>query len=498
MGKGRNDADAKASGAGGRGPSSKLHALVRRLSEDQFRQLSAYSNVYGADSKKFKLIALLRSMVVYDTETERTTFPDPGLRSLRHAAGKWILRTLHKLGIHVSAIVDAIGMAEVALEMECFEEALEFVKDAKSIAVSCGSVEWMPPILKLEKRIALKCLAPEDALKSLGKIQHELQESAQSIQFLVEFEGIEMEYFHTTRTLFRQTGEIDLERINEYFRSGFGRADSTQWPVGLRRRKLLMEEYLLKLSGEKGKACKVAEELLVLSNADPPLPATALADLLWRLLFFYEDLGELDKAENVLSEFEKRMSGADKEIYLGKYLIGLFQFSFDSGLHSHADMALEISLDEVEFIRDRMETEERSLLLLFIATHAICVGNIRVAAEFFKMLPDWKADGFREQYRVQYMTIHLILLLENGDDTGMESSARSYLRYLKKMPYFATPAKEVLSFLQGEVYQTEKPSPKNKPETLVSRLRAFQAEKATSRAFWYATFFLWVDRRWGA
>ncbi|MEY3443933.1 MAG: hypothetical protein RLZZ519_2214, partial [Bacteroidota bacterium] len=153
-----------------RPPSPTLWAIVRKIGDDHWQQLKAYSQAFGKNSMYFRLFEFLREMPVYDPDAEKEAFSNVNLGAMRSVAKKWLLATAIKLRLYLGQVEGDILGLDVFIQWECFEDAFDLIENARVLAMEQGDHARLTRLYEQEIAIARTLYVGEERIAEMTRL----------------------------------------------------------------------------------------------------------------------------------------------------------------------------------------------------------------------------------------------------------------------------------------------------------------------------------------
>lgn len=342
---------------GGRKSSPTLWELVRAIPEDDWRQIKAFSMVYGKGSLQFKLLELLRSMEVYDPVVEKSTFEGHALHQLRRVARKWILRTGRRLALYQSEASEQVMDVGMSLEWGQLAHTMEDIEEARTLATEQEEYIWLDMLYHFEIAYVKRTYAGEERSKRVQEVAARAMANAKLLLLKAEIEQMVAKYLEHGRNQLLSDGRIDEGFVSEYFDSAFYKQVITEWPLSFQIQRLRIDEAMHYYRGDTAKAASVAERLLTLTQQLEGLRQGQTEDhsrIMFRLSAYYTDLRDMDRLLGIMDRFKELLEvpSAFRVNYLRRAIHIYFNTAF---LNTES---LSLQMKELSFGTDAKKNSE--------------------------------------------------------------------------------------------------------------------------------------------
>lgn len=446
----------------GRRPSPLLWGMVKAITDDEWRQIKAFSEVYGKGSKQFQLLEYLREQEQYDYLKEKEEFPDVSLGSMRNTARKWLIRTARRLAFYQSEVAEETLDIEVILQWGFPEAALEQIGYAKELAVKREEFVWLSILYKHETALVKKLYNGEKRKQLLNQIVADSIKNAKLMLLETEVAANTMRYVENQKLNIIESGRLKKSEDESYFESDFFKSKIDAWPIKLQLEKLRIDEFNFYVSQRIFEAANTAEQALKLfknhTNVHENLPFEE-AKCLFRLSTYYSNLGDYSGVEKIIDQIRARNpnSPQNKDYYLRRYLYMLFHLSFDCGRKDLAEEGVGLWEANFDYFEAQRKDDLLIIIMLLLTAYYLSISKIKKAKELwyeiernYSLVPDL---AFQSVFRI----LHLIILLDDNDIRGLASYGKNYKRYLKQKLPNTEPAIAIIELLCKQS-NLEKPS----------------------------------------
>lgn len=463
-------------------------------------QLKAYSQAYGKQSMQFKLLNFLREMAVYDPKAEKVKFSNCNLGSMRSTAKKWLLKSAIKLGLYLGEIEGDVGEIDVLTRWGCYEEALALIDETKATALEQCEFGWLARLYEQEIAVVRAYYEGEERIVEMSYLAGMVIECNKMQSIAIDIRYNSVLYIETNKYQFALKGEFDLLSAHTYFSSAFHNQKIERWPIPFQIDKLHLDEANYIFLDRYEDAVAVASQILELYNGNPDLRATRKkehAKILFRMSANKTKLGSIEQGKKVLEEFRKvdPLAAENREFYLVFFLHTLFEVGYDNRDLSFAAEGATIWDDHKDYLLSLPSDSSSIITMLFVCSYHVAIGDMLEARGVINALYS-VSDTIKGVWAMAiYRILHIIILLEEGDDTGLESYGKSYKRHLKAH----IPAAEFGIAVLGTLCKTKHLEDENSlPSTLPILLELLQQEQGreqtTYKPFIYPLI-EWVNRR---
>jgi hypothetical protein len=419
-----------------RRPSPTLWVMTHKLNDDQWRELKAYSQAYGKQTMQFKLLEFLRAMPTYDPEAEKRQFSNCNLISMRSVAKNWLIRTARTLGFYTHEVEQHCLDVGVLIQWKMYDVALEFIEEAKQKAIDQEEFGWLGKIYEQEMAVVRAHYQGDFQTAELLRLNGLAVDNLKWQMLGMEVEEFGIRSRETNKNMFISTGMFDERIARNYFDSEFFHRPIDSWPITIQIQKLRIDEANYYFLGDRTGASASAEKILALLNGYSSIRSKLVLEhlsLLFRISAYYFDLRNKKGVEKVITAFKQLApsTAACKEAYWGFYLHTLCRYGFES---ENLSIALE-GVTVWDQHRDLLMSSPINMTtltsLLYVCSYHVAVRNIALARDTFNTLYEFSSSIRGLSVEGVYKILHLVILLEEDDDRGLESYGASYKRHLK-------------------------------------------------------------------
>lgn len=482
-----------------RGPSTFLWQVVNKIDDSSWQRLNAFSDVYGKNSLQFRLLDFLRTLPVYDSKLEKEEFAHCDLYSLRNAAKKWLFRTSKQLGIGSTEIDELYSDAQLAIKWQDFESGLEFNSSAKILANEIEDFVSLSRLLLQEQTLVKLFYSGESRTSEMLRVNNEIQANLLNLEALAQLSDFSSRYMERVRNRLASTGTLDSELTHEYLRTSFHNSDWTSRPISLEIGKYRIDEFFYYAIKDYRMASQVASSACELYRKKDSLRANdkeSFPNILARLGTYYVKLEDLPNALRIAEEFEaaRATSGEYSQLYLERHIFVLFQIAIDLNQIEFANRVFTLWKEYEEFIESTPLHPQSGMLALYFAMLNLARGNTNEALQMWKV--SRKVDLKTTHSAAMHMEfiVHLILLLEDNDELGLESNARNYKRKLKKLLPISEPALAIVSELSKKKIIHSKVVRKKVINRIKTSITLYKEKPEFARSLWYNLLLDWINQ----
>jgi hypothetical protein len=254
------------------------------------------------------------------------------------------------------------------------------------------------------------------AARKLGLYANDLENFYLDIAVLIRWEAYDfaLEYLHDAK---------QLATAHEAF----------DWLT-----KLHVDEWNYFILDRYHESIAVASQILAHYNIHPSICAIQQKDhakILFRLINNFGVVGDLTQRSAFLHTFKSLdpMASANRDAYLSFYIHSLFQIGFDSEDMSLADEGALIWEANRDYLLQQPAESASIISMLFVCSYWIAKGEVSKGSSVFNLLYR-QADAIKNVWaQAIYRILHIIILLEEQDERGLESYGINYKRHLKRM-----------------------------------------------------------------
>ncbi len=369
---------------GGRKPSKTLWAMVRGLTEEEWRAIAAWAVVYRKSPLQFQVLALLRSMEQYDPAIEKTTFENHDLKALRHAAKHWLIRTATRLAFYQTEVSGQVLDVETLLRWGIHDDTMEFIAEAKQLAKEQEEFVWLAMLYELELKAVKIIFEGDERTERVAAVSYEAMENGKLVTLKAEIEHQAALYLEKGRNTLLSAGKFDDALAENYFKSRFYRQRIDSWPISFQVQKLRIDEAIHYYLGDSSQAATAAEKLLSLSEKLDFIRQKKSEDVpkcLFRLSAYYTELRKKQKVLETLETFRNRarLDTSSPFAYLRRYAFVLFHTAFHFGLPELADKGLNVWIENTAALNLLPKDAMRFETLLYVGFHHVSQGDYQAA-----------------------------------------------------------------------------------------------------------------------
>lgn len=483
-----------------RKPSPTLWAMARNLSEDQWAQLKAFSQVYGKGSLQFRLLELLRSMPQYDPLAEREGIDTKDLYSLRRRAKQWLVRTGRRLAFYVKEVEEQSGDIDVLIGWGHHEEAMEWVVNAKQLAKSQDEFLVLARVLEQEKVVVRELYQGDDRTNALLRIANEVDANNQNLLLAADMARNAAMYLEPVKNTLARSGKLDHAAVKMYFETTFHKTDVSALPISLQMEKLSIDEFFYNVAERYEEAAATASRIVRLLKENPGMmerEPDKLPKVLRRLAAFYAELRWEKEALDIIRVLEDLSSHSDKnrDHYLLTYLHLLFGAAIDWSMSDLAAKGLKLLETNIEHILSLPVSRIKTITLMYASWYYMANGNIWQAKRLFAMITIPSLEMSRLLYKSMLALLHLALLFEDRDERGLESIGLNYRRKLRQLLPVDSPVLAVIACLRNRTNLINSDSMKASFARLASDLLIQYNSSNVPRLLWHHPLINWLQNK---
>ncbi len=481
--------------------------MVRRLTEDEWRLVVAFSMVYGKGSLQFKLLTMLRSMDDYNSIAEKKAFADNHLTSMRSTAKKWLIRTVRRLALYQSeAYEQVLDLDVLMLWGEHDEYTVEAISEAKQLATDQEEYSMLTSLYRNELQFVKDYFQGDERTSQIIRVCDEAKENARLVQLGFEIERHSAFYLETARTRLLAAGKFDDTYTETYFRSKFYLQNIDEWPISYQIQKLRIDEGLHYFLGRTAEAAETAEQLLELIVRLETIRKRQSEDharCLFRLSAYYSDLDRKEKVIWTIDEVRSRStSGSQLRLsYLRRLAFTLLGTAFQFGMQDLASEGLQIWSENKTILEGNPKDVMQFETLLRVFAQYLSMRIREKAREAFNFADEISNSIPYFTHLAVLKILHLMLLLEEDDERGLQSFGKNYKRhvaaYLKKDPKsnVAKSALELMMILCKASNLEGKPKFRKSLALLLVRLNELLNSKDANFSPYLYPMIKWAETR---
>lgn len=475
--------------------------MVHRVNDDQWRQLKAFSDVYGKRSLQFRLMELLRTMKVYDPQAEKEAFAENDLYSLRRSARKWLIRTGRRLAFAVKEVEEQFGDVEMLISWGHMEDAWDFVTEAKELATNQEEFIVLAGLLDQERFIAAQLFEGDGLTHELQRINQEAQNNLHNQSLVLAMSQHYTNHLEAVKNKLHAEGILDHKAIAAYFASDVHKSTVDQMPISVQIKKLSMDEFFYNITGQYEAAIAKANATVRLLKAYLHIlekEPDKLSKVLFNLVAFHLELNQLEESMHVIAQFEEESptSERNRSTFLLRYLYVLFGVAMDFSIPEMAQKALAIWSEQSPYIYSLPHNRLRSETMLYASWYYLAQGDIDHARSLHAMINIAPMEMPRLLYRSMMALLHLILLFEDKDEIGLESIGRQYRRKLRAQQVAVdSPTMAVIAFLRNKTNLEDQAARQKALKRLADELSRCQSHPDSQRSLWYNPMLAWINHQ---
>lgn len=436
----------------GRRPSPRLWGMVHGLTDDEWRQIKAFSEVYGKGSQQFRLLEFHRHLDSYDPDLEKETFSGVALTSMRNTARRWLVRTAARLAFYLTELEELTMDVDLLLRWGYHDVAMEHIAEAKQLAAAQEEFAWLARLLKQEIAVIKAVYHGVERTQALEKVAGEAIANARLLVLEAEIEAHEIRYMENIRSKFAETGLIDDQSGGDYFQTKLYQDSMEAWPVSFQIRKLKIDDLNHYFIGHTTDAIQSATQILHLFSRHEVM-RRKMADehgkCLYRLFAYYSEIHDYAGSRRVLMMMRdcEPSTPEKRDIYLSFYIYMLFGIGFIQRDWSLAVEGARQWEEHRNYLESRPSMRMRAVVLLHVAAYYIAIGQNEPAKRLVAQLMGNDAANMYLPYSAMWRIQHLVTLIDDADVRGLESYGTNYKRHLKRHLPAATPAITIVSLL---------------------------------------------------
>ncbi len=491
---------------GGRKPSKSLWVMVRGLTEEEWRVISAWAVVYSKNPLQLRLLTLLRSMEEYSHAIEKLTFESNDLKSLRHATKRWLIRTATRLAFYTTEVSGQVLDVGTLLRWGIHDEILEFIAEAKHTAKTQEEFGWLALLYEYELRAVKIIFEGDERTDRVAAVAHEAIENGKLVTLKAEIEHQSALYLEKGRNTLLTIGKFDHGLAATYFKSKFYRQSIDNWPISLQFQKLRIDEAIHYFMGESGLAARAAEKSFSLLERLESTRQSRIDEVpkcLFRLAAYYTELRNEPKMLNTIETLRIRAK-SDLTFpypYLRRFVHVLLRTSFVFEFPALSVEATRVWWEKKDVFDSIPKDAVRFETLLFLCAYYISIDNLQAARETFTLASEVSETFPYPAYQAVYKLLHLIILLDEQDERGLKSYGKNYKLHLKalltkdKDSIVASTALEIAMLLCKESNLEGKPKLNVSLKKLRERLTEYQLSNENSFHPFVFPILKWVELR---
>lgn len=474
--------------------------MTRRFTDDQWRELKGLSQIYGKNSKQFQLIEFLRYQPVYDPDLERDAFAHCNLTSMRSTAKYWLIRAAWKLGFYASELDQYCLDIDVVLEWQDWDEALFMIGEAKIEATAQEDFNTLAILLQQEKTATRSELRGDERDNAMQKIDEEIIANAKILLLQAEIGAATTTYFERTQLHFRDSGEVNLAIPTTYFQSAFYQTDISHWPLSFQIAKLRIDELNHFFLQQFEQSIEVVERRLDLMEKSLSLRAklsTEHSKALFRVATYYMEINDWEKVDACIEKFRSLNPFApeNKANYLRRFLFVLYRAAFMRRNSKLAMEATAIWVGNREYLMTLRRDSTGVVLMLLACSASLANYEISMARTAFSFVFESIESLPNLAFQALIRIFHLILLLEDRDDIGLESYGRNYRRYMRKVYPNGSTSRSLVVLLANPANLTNKSSMQKMIVSFKTVLHECQQARETEMWSFIYPLMKWAENR---
>jgi hypothetical protein len=420
---------------GGRKSSPTLWAMVRGLSDEEWRFISAFSTIFGKGSLQLKLLALLRSMEVYDPVAEKAAFEGNDLKSMRKTAKRWLIRTATKLAFYQTEVSEQVMDVETLLRWGIHDDTMEFIAETKQLAREREEFGWLSILYRQEIKAVMIIYQGAERVAKVAKVAEEAMENGKLVALEAEITFQGAKFLEKGRNELLTTGKLDETYTESYFRSKFFRQNIEDWPISFQIQKLRLDEGLHYFLGRTAGAAKAAEKLLDLSDRLDNIRQRQSDDharCLFRLSAYYSALGNKQKVVAIIDIIKKRalLDSPMRILYLRRVVNSLLHAALEFSISAMVDEGLGSWMENKAILISLPKDLVQFETYLLVSFQYLSNGYVKEAREVFALASQISDSYPYPSHEAVFRILHLMLLLDEDDERGLQSYGKRYKRHL--------------------------------------------------------------------
>jgi hypothetical protein len=446
---------------GGRKSSPTLWAMVRALTDEEWQIIAFIAEVRFKDTLQFKLLNLLRSMEAYDPVAEKATFAANDLKSMRKTAKRWLLRTASRLGFHQTEVAQQVIDVDALIGWGIHDDTMEFIAEAKQLAKEQEEFGWLSILYKKELKAASIIFQGAERIEKMAAIMQEALENGRLVALDAEIDQQHTVLVEKIRNDLLTNGNFDKGLAENYFKGKFHRQQINEWPISFQIRKLRIDEAIHYFMGDPSGAANAAEKLLPLIEKFDIARQQRSEEhpkCLYRLSAYYTEFQSKSKVFQIVERF-RRLAFHDSSYnytYLRRFIYTLFSAAFQFDTISFADEGLEVWKEHFELFNRIPKDGIRFTTLLCVLAFQLSKGDHKDARMTFGLASEVAEHFPHLIYQSVLKIFHLMILLDEDDERGLQSYGKNYKRHLnaflkvESQARMADAALEIVTILAKE------------------------------------------------
>lgn len=420
---------------GGRKSSPTLWAMVRALTDEEWQIIAFIAEVRFKDTLQFKLLNLLRSMGAYDPVAEKATFAANDLKSMRKTAKRWLLRTASRLGLHQTEVAQQVMDVDALLGWGIHDDTMEFIAEAKQLAKEQEEFGWLSILYKKELKAASIIFQGVERIERMAEIMQEALENGKLVALDAEIDQQHTILVEKSRNDLLTTGSFDKGVAATYLKSKFHRQRIDEWPISFQIRKLRIDEAIHYFMGDPSGAANAAEKLLPLIekfDAKRRQRSEEHPKCLFRLSAYYTEFGSKGNVFQIVDRFRKLAfhDASYNHTYLRRLMYTLFSAAFQFDTPAFAIEGIELWKEYFDLLNRIPRDGIRFTTLLCVLAFQLSKGELAEARATFGLASEVAEHFPILIYQSVLKIFHLMILLDEEDERGLQSYGKNYKRHL--------------------------------------------------------------------
>lgn len=421
---------------GGRKSSPTLWAIMHILSEDEWQAIASLAVLHHKDTLQFRLLTLLRSMEVYDPVAEKEAFKENDLRSLRKAAKRWVIRAAGWVGINQTEISQQAMDVDVLFAWGFHDDLEEFISEAKQLANDREEFAWLAVLLRKEVKAATLLFQGEERIDKVGGVMRESIEVGRLLALEAEIDHQHVMLVDRIRHDLLTNGTFDKRLAESYLYGSFHRQGIDGWPVSFQIKKLRIDEAIHYFMGDPKEASIVAERMLPLIvrlDEKRQEQSEEYPKCMFRLSAYYTEIGSEPNVIQIVDRF-RELAFENAEIdhsYLQRLIYLLFHAAFQFDKPLFADEAYRIWNTHFDLLNRNSKEGIRFTVLLYVLAFQLSREDSKAARATFGLVSEVAKDFPHLIYQSLLRIFHMMILIDEQDDRGLQSYGKNYKRHLK-------------------------------------------------------------------
>jgi hypothetical protein len=381
---------------------------------------------------------------------------------------------------------------------------MEFIAEAKRNAIVQEEYAWLAQLHKYELRAIKMIFEGDERTDRVIAVSYEAMENGKFVSLEAEIAYQSALYLEKGRNALLSTGKFDTELGTKYLQSKFCRQRIDSWPVSFQIQKLRIDEAIHYFLGDPAQAAVCAEKLLLLAKRLEAIRQRNSEDhvkCLFRLVAYCTEVGNQQRVVAILDEFRRCVSVESdyKHLYLLRLPATLLRTSFVFALPELAIEGVELWNASGLSIEANLVDAVRFETMIYICAYFLSIRKIADAREVLNRLTDVERRFPYLALQTVVKILHLMILLEEDDEIGLQSFSKNYKRHLnaclKGSPdsSIALAGLEVIMILSRESNLESKEKLQVSLTRLLDRLQAYQETTAVTLKPWSYAIRKWAE-----